>query len=71
MYDNQFQNLVDPTLDLKTIGCKRIFKKKIDMDENVQTFKARLGVKGYTQGLIMRKISHWWLRLNLLGYCFP
>ena len=39
MYDNQVWTLIDPTDGLKTIGCKWVFKKKIDMDGNVHTFR--------------------------------
>jgi hypothetical protein len=49
MYDNQVWNLVDQQPGRKTVGCKWIFKKKIDMDGNVSTFKARLVAKGFTQ----------------------
>ncbi|GKE87815.1 retrotransposon protein, putative, ty1-copia subclass [Tanacetum coccineum] len=49
MYDNHVWNLVDTTFGLKTMGCKWIFKKKIDMDGKVHTYKARLVAKGYTQ----------------------
>ena len=49
MKDNQVWNLVEPTPGLKTVGCRWIFKKKTDIDENVHTFKARLVAKGYTQ----------------------
>ncbi|GKE03802.1 retrotransposon protein, putative, ty1-copia subclass [Tanacetum coccineum] len=49
MYDNQVWNLVDTTPDIKTVGCKWIFKKKTDMDGKVHTYKARLVAKGYTQ----------------------
>ncbi|GKB12422.1 retrotransposon protein, putative, ty1-copia subclass [Tanacetum coccineum] len=42
MYDNQVWNLVDTTLGLKMVGCKWIFKKKIDMDGKVHTYKARI-----------------------------
>ena len=49
MYDNQVWNLVDAPANSKTIGCKWIFKKKIDMDGKVHTFKARLVAKGFTQ----------------------
>ncbi|GJU54814.1 retrotransposon protein, putative, ty1-copia subclass [Tanacetum coccineum] len=49
MYDNQVWNLVDTTPGLNTVGCKWIFKKKIDMDGKVHTYKARLAAKGYTQ----------------------
>ncbi|TLX70056.1 DDE-type integrase/transposase/recombinase [Labilibacter sediminis] len=49
MYDNQVWNLVDNVPGRKTVGCKWIFKKKMDMHGNVQTFKARLVAKGFTQ----------------------
>nr|GEW76499.1 retrotransposon protein, putative, Ty1-copia subclass [Tanacetum cinerariifolium] len=49
MYDNQVWNLVDTTPNLKTVGCKWIFKKKTDKDGKVHTYKARLVAKGYTQ----------------------
>lgn len=49
MYDNQVWSLVNPTSDIKTVGCKWIFNNKTDMDGNVYTFKYRLVVKGYTQ----------------------
>ena len=39
MYNNQVWTLIDPTDGLKTIGCKWVFKKKIDMDGNVHTFR--------------------------------
>src|SRR5665811_779560 len=49
MYDNQVWNLVDPPEGLKTVRCKWVFKKKIDMDGNVHTYKARLVAKGFKQ----------------------
>ncbi|GKA36990.1 retrotransposon protein, putative, ty1-copia subclass, partial [Tanacetum coccineum] len=55
MYDNQVQNSIDTIPDLKTVGCKWIFKKKKDMDGKVHTYKARLVAKGYTQ---TREIDH-------------
>ena len=42
MNDNQVWNLVDLSNDAKTIQRKLIFKKKNDMDENIQIYKARL-----------------------------
>ena len=36
MYDNQVWTLVDPPEGVKPIGCKWVFKRKINMDENVQ-----------------------------------
>ena len=36
-------------MDIVPIGCKWIYKIKIGADEKVETFKARLVVKGYSQ----------------------
>ncbi|GKD97503.1 retrotransposon protein, putative, ty1-copia subclass, partial [Tanacetum coccineum] len=49
MKDNQVWRLIDLSPDAKTIGSKWVFKKKIDMDGNVHTYKAHLVAKGYTQ----------------------
>ena len=49
MYTNQVWTLVDPPKGIKPIGCKWIFKKKMDMEGNVITYKARLVAKGYRQ----------------------
>ncbi|GKA07503.1 retrotransposon protein, putative, ty1-copia subclass [Tanacetum coccineum] len=49
MIDNMVWVLVDVPPNYKTIGSKWIFKKKIDMDGIVHTYKARLVTKGYTQ----------------------
>ncbi|KAK8540260.1 hypothetical protein V6N12_046548 [Hibiscus sabdariffa] len=49
MSDNQVWTLVEPPEGIKPIGCKWVFKKKIDMDGNVQTYKGRLVAKGYRQ----------------------
>ena len=49
MSDNQVWNLVDPLDGVKTIECKWIYKKKIDMDGNVHIHKARLVAKGFRQ----------------------
>ena len=43
MYSNSVWELVDPPEDARPIGCKWIFKRKME------TFKARLVEKGYTQ----------------------
>ncbi|KAK8635004.1 hypothetical protein V6N13_022882 [Hibiscus sabdariffa] len=45
MSDNQVWTLVEPPEGIKPIGCKWVFKKKIDMDGNVQTYKGRLVAK--------------------------
>ena len=41
--------MVDPPEGIVPIGCKWIYKRKIDADENVETFKARLVANGYSQ----------------------
>ncbi|GKD58132.1 retrotransposon protein, putative, ty1-copia subclass [Tanacetum coccineum] len=49
MKDNQVWCLVDLPPNCKTVGSKWLFKKKIDMDGIVHTYKACLVAKGYTQ----------------------
>ncbi|KAK8708456.1 hypothetical protein V6N13_059496 [Hibiscus sabdariffa] len=49
MSNNQVWTLVEPPEGIKPIGCKWVFKKKTDMDGNVQTYKGRLVAKGYRQ----------------------
>jgi hypothetical protein len=49
MDDNQVWNLVDLPNGARPIECKWIFKKKTDMDGNVQIHKARLVAKGFRQ----------------------
>ena len=49
MYANQVWTLVNPPKGVKPIWCKWVFKKKIDVDGNVQTYKARLVAKGFKQ----------------------
>src|SRR4051812_38107935 len=49
MDDNQVWNLVDLPNGARTIECKWIFKKKTDIDGNVQIHKARLVAKGFRQ----------------------
>ncbi|KAK8562295.1 hypothetical protein V6N12_010379 [Hibiscus sabdariffa] len=49
MSDNQVWTLVEPPEGIKPIGCKWVFKKKTDMDGNVQIYKGRLVAKGYRQ----------------------
>ncbi|KAK8563377.1 hypothetical protein V6N12_035525 [Hibiscus sabdariffa] len=49
MSENQVWTLVEPPEGIKHIGCKWVFKKKTDMDGNVQTYKGRLVAKGFRQ----------------------
>ncbi|KAK8516822.1 hypothetical protein V6N12_049534 [Hibiscus sabdariffa] len=49
MSENQVWTLVEPPEGVKNIGCKSVFKKKTDMDGNVQTYKGRVVAKGFRQ----------------------
>ena len=49
MHDNQVWNLVDPIDGARSVECKWIFKKKLDMDGNVHIHKAQLVAKGFKQ----------------------
>ena len=49
MYSNSVWELVDLHKSVRPIGCKWIYKKKRGVDGKVETFKARLVTKGYTQ----------------------
>ncbi|XP_070026504.1 uncharacterized mitochondrial protein AtMg00820-like [Nicotiana sylvestris] len=49
MKENKVWTLVEPSKDIKPIGCKWVFKKKIGADGKVETYKARLVAKGYRQ----------------------
>ncbi|KAK9008904.1 hypothetical protein V6N11_080381 [Hibiscus sabdariffa] len=49
MSENQVWTLVEPPEGIKPIGCKWVFKKKTDMDGNVETYKGRLVAKGFRQ----------------------
>ena len=46
MFENQVWNLTDLTNGLKPVGCKWIFKLKIDKDANICVLKSRLVVQG-------------------------
>ena len=49
MYSNSVWELVDLPESVRPIGCKWIYKKKRGVDGKVETFKAWLVAKGYTQ----------------------
>ena len=46
---NGVWNLVELLDNAKAIGCKWVFKTKKDSLENIERYKARLIVKGFTQ----------------------
>lgn len=52
-YDSMLKNgtweLVDRPRDKNVVGCKWVFKTKLNEDNKVSEFKARLVAKGYTQ----------------------
>ncbi|KAK8652301.1 hypothetical protein V6N13_061322 [Hibiscus sabdariffa] len=49
MSENQVWTLVEPPQGVKPIGCKWVFKKKTDIDGNVQTYKGQLVAKDFRQ----------------------
>ena len=49
MYVNKVWKLLDLPEGIKPVGCKWIYKKKRGLYGNVETFKARLVEKRYTQ----------------------
>ena len=49
MHSNQVWSLVDLPEGIVPIGCKWIYKRKIGSDGQVETYKARLVTKGYSQ----------------------
>ena len=49
MYSNQVWDIVKAPNNIKLVGCKWVYKRKGGRDRKVETFKARLVVKGYTQ----------------------
>ena len=46
---NKVGTLVEASKDIKSIGCKWVYKKKIGADGKVETYKTRLVAKGYRQ----------------------
>ncbi|KAL0410984.1 UNVERIFIED_CONTAM: Retrovirus-related Pol polyprotein from transposon RE2 [Sesamum latifolium] len=49
MGSNQVWTLVDPPKGVRPVGCKWVYKRKLEADGEVTAFKARLVAKGYTQ----------------------
>ena len=48
-HSNQVWTLVDPPKGIVPIGYKWIYKRKIGVDDKVETYKARLVAKNYSQ----------------------
>ena len=46
LYSNQIWDLVKALNGIKPVGCKWVYKRKRGIDGKVETFKARLVVKG-------------------------
>ena len=49
MYSNQVWDFVKVHNGIKSVDCKWVYKRKRGIDGKVETFKARLVGKGYTQ----------------------
>ena len=49
MFDNHVWDLVELPPNGKVVGCKWIYKIKLDVEGNIQIYKARLVAKGFTQ----------------------
>jgi hypothetical protein len=49
MSTNEVWDLEEIPKGAETVGCKWVYKTKYDSQENIDKFKARLVVKGYTQ----------------------
>ena len=49
MYMNGVWDLVELPHDCKPVGCKWVFKTKHDSSGQIEIYKARLVVKGYSQ----------------------
>ncbi|KAL0448222.1 UNVERIFIED_CONTAM: Retrovirus-related Pol polyprotein from transposon TNT 1-94 [Sesamum latifolium] len=49
MDSNQIWTLVDPPKGARPVGCKWVYKHKLEADGEVTAFKAMLVAKGYTQ----------------------
>ena len=71
MYSNQVWDLVKAPNGIKSIGCKWVYKRKRGVNGKVETFKAKLVAKGYTQKefsyplllIIIMRFGKWMSRL--------
>jgi Reverse transcriptase (RNA-dependent DNA polymerase) len=46
---NEVWDLVELPVGVKPVGCKCVYKTKIDSQGNIETYKARLVAKRFTQ----------------------
>jgi Reverse transcriptase (RNA-dependent DNA polymerase) len=46
---NEVWDLVELPVGVKPVGCKWVYKTKIDSQGNIETYKARLVAKRFTQ----------------------
>ncbi|KAL0430598.1 UNVERIFIED_CONTAM: hypothetical protein Sradi_0685800 [Sesamum radiatum] len=51
MCSNQVWTLVDPPKDVRPVGCKWVYKRKLRANGEVTVFNTKLVAKGYTQQL--------------------
>ena len=51
MYFNEVWGLIEAPKEIKLIGCKWVYNMKRGVDGRVETTKARLVMKGYSQKL--------------------
>ena len=51
MYFNKVWGLIEAPKEIKPIGCKWVYNMKRGVDGRVETTKARLVMKGYSQKL--------------------
>ena len=49
MSANKVQDLKIIPKRAKTVGCKQVYKTKLDSQGNIERYKARLVAKGFTQ----------------------
>jgi Reverse transcriptase (RNA-dependent DNA polymerase) len=46
---NEVWDLIELPVGVKPVGCKWVYKTKIDSQDNIERYKARLVVKGFKQ----------------------
>ncbi|KAL2242911.1 UNVERIFIED_CONTAM: hypothetical protein Sindi_0409100 [Sesamum indicum] len=51
MYSNKVWTMVNTPKGVRPVECKLVYRKKLGVDGEVMTFKARLVVKGYPKTL--------------------